>query len=289
MDIELARTFLAIARSGSFGTAAAHLHVTQTTVTARVQRLEDALGCQLFVRGPQGARLSDDGHGFVPYATRLVEAWDAARRALPMAADPRERLAVGAEQSVWNPLLTSWIGALRASLPALALHAEVGASDALHRRLESGAIDLALVHLPEYRQDFQIEQLCEEKLVMVRTRHAEGPYVFVDWGEAFRRQHDAALPEHARRAFSVNLGPLALNHLLAHGGSGYFRTRVIRRHVAEGLLDLVDGAPEFPYPLFVVHARRRPPADLEPALALLRAAALRETDWSQHGLVPGGA
>ena len=121
---------------------------------------------------------------------------------------------------------------------------------------------------------------------MVRTRHAEGPYVFVDWGEAFRRQHDAALPEFARHALSVNLGPLALNHLLAHGGSGYFRTRVVRRHVEDGMLAVVEDAPEFSYPLFVVHARRRRAAELEPALALLRGAALRETDWSQHGRVP---
>jgi len=37
MDIELARTFLYIVRSGSFIAAATRLHVTQTTVTARVQ------------------------------------------------------------------------------------------------------------------------------------------------------------------------------------------------------------------------------------------------------------
>ena len=48
MDIELARTFLEIVRSGSFMAAAERLHVTQTTVTARVHNLEGQLGCRLF-------------------------------------------------------------------------------------------------------------------------------------------------------------------------------------------------------------------------------------------------
>ena len=55
MDIDQARTFLAIAASGSFIEAAQRLHVTQSTVSARVQRLEDELGSRLFVRNRAGA------------------------------------------------------------------------------------------------------------------------------------------------------------------------------------------------------------------------------------------
>src|SRR5690349_1861388 len=84
MDIELARTFLQIVRSGSFIAAATPLHVTQTAVTARMQNLEQQLGCALFVRNRAGARLTPDGERFVGYATQLVQTWDAARRDLPL-------------------------------------------------------------------------------------------------------------------------------------------------------------------------------------------------------------
>ena len=43
MDLELARTFLAVVHNGSFVAAAERLHVTQTTVTARIQNLEALL------------------------------------------------------------------------------------------------------------------------------------------------------------------------------------------------------------------------------------------------------
>ncbi|WP_210325107.1 helix-turn-helix domain-containing protein [Mesorhizobium silamurunense] len=44
MDIDRARTFLEIVHSGSFLKAADRLHVTQTTVSARIRTLEDELG-----------------------------------------------------------------------------------------------------------------------------------------------------------------------------------------------------------------------------------------------------
>ena len=58
MDINLARTFLEVLASGSFGAAAERLHLTQTAVSARIRALEDQLGRRLFVRNKAGARLT---------------------------------------------------------------------------------------------------------------------------------------------------------------------------------------------------------------------------------------
>ncbi len=76
MDIELARTFLEITRGGSFIAAAERLHVTQTAITARVQKLEAQLGCSLFVRNRAGARLTANGEKFIGYASQLVQSWE---------------------------------------------------------------------------------------------------------------------------------------------------------------------------------------------------------------------
>lgn len=46
MDIDLARTFLEVVRTGSFMAAAERLHVTQTAVTARIHLIwiSDSVG-----------------------------------------------------------------------------------------------------------------------------------------------------------------------------------------------------------------------------------------------------
>ena len=61
MDIDQARTFLAIAAHGSFLEAARRLHVTQSTVSARIRNLEAELGVRLFVRNRSGASLTPAG------------------------------------------------------------------------------------------------------------------------------------------------------------------------------------------------------------------------------------
>ncbi|PWB30417.1 LysR family transcriptional regulator [Pseudomonas sp. SDI] len=282
MDIDLARTFLEIVRSGSLVAAAQRLHLTQTAISARVQKLEQQLNCQLFVRSRNGASLTTDGEAFVVYANQLVQTWEAARRDLPLPDGCHQVLHIGGEMSLCNPLVLHWVSAIREQIASHAVRSEVGESESLLRKLESGALDAVLVYQPSYAPGLQVEQLMEEKLIRIRRTHQPEPYVYIDWGDVFRRQHDAALPELARPALSFNLGPLALQYILEHGGSGYFRTRVVQSYLDRGVLERVPQAPEFTYPTYLVYARERNSTALQQACGLLRQLAAGDSDWSQR-------
>lgn len=273
MDIELARTFLEIVRTGSFVAAAERLHVTQTTVTARIRNLEAQLGCRLFTRNKRGTSPTEHGEHFIVHAHRLVNVWEQARRELPLPKGTHSLLRLGGEMSLWNPLLLNWALSLQRQYPEWALDLEVGEWRALHGQLEQGSLDAALVHQPDYWPDIQVELVLEEKLVMVRANQSNEPYIQVDWGDTFRQQHLAALPEHSRASLSTNLGPLGIQFLLQYGGSGYFRTRVVQSYLQEGQLELVPDAPEFNYPVYLVYHRQRVPTMLVQAIELLRAEA----------------
>ncbi|MHB0774825.1 LysR family transcriptional regulator [Halomonas sp. WWR20] len=279
MDIDLARTFLEIVRTGSFIAAAERLHVTQTTVTARIHNLEGQLGCRLFIRNRGGARLTGNGQRFVGHASQLVSTWEAARRELPMPEGTEEMLSLGGEISLWNPLLLGWLKQLRQRNASLAVRAEVGERQTLHKKLEQGSLDAILVHQPDYWPGIQVEQLLEEKLIMIRNPKAPDPYIYIDWGETFRRRHDTALPHLARASLSIDLGPLALEYLLEHGGSGYFRTRVALPFLTQGQLERVSHAPEFGYPVYLVYSRERSSDLLEQAFTTLRETATDMEVW----------
>jgi len=280
MDIDQARTFVEIVRAGSFISAAETLHITQTAVTARVRNLEDQLGCRLFVRNRQGASLTENGERFLLHATQLIHTWDAAKRELPLPEGTGDIVTVGGEISLWNPLFLEWIRLIREAHPELAVRADVGDMQKLQQEMRNGVMDAALVHQPEYSYDIQVEQLIEEKLVMVRSVSKPTPYIYIDWGEAYRRQHDAALPQHARASLALNLGPLALNYILREGGSGYFRTRVVQQHLEEGRLELVPDTPEFSYPVYLMSRRVSQNPLLQNVLQILRTAAREQTVWS---------
>jgi DNA-binding transcriptional LysR family regulator len=64
MQIELLDTFLDLIETRSFHRTAERLHVTQSTVSARVQALEAATGARLFTRSRAGTDLSTEGLKF---------------------------------------------------------------------------------------------------------------------------------------------------------------------------------------------------------------------------------
>ncbi|MBH3428139.1 LysR family transcriptional regulator [Pseudomonas alkylphenolica] len=283
MDIELARTFLEIVRCGSLVSAAERLHVTQTAITARVQKLEQHLACQLFIRSRSGATLTADGEAFVVYANQLVQTWESARRDLPLPEGCHQVLHIGGEVSLGNPMVLDWVSALHHAMPSHAIRNEVSDGESLLRKLEMGTLDAVLVYQPTYGPGVQVEQLMEEKLIRIRRTDKPEPYIYIDWGEDFRRQHDAALPELTRPTLSFNLGPLALQFILEHGGSGYFRTRVVQSYLDSGIFERVPQAPEFTYPTYLVHARERDSEALQQAFTVLRKlVADGDSDWSQR-------
>ena len=275
MDINLARTFLEIVETRSFQRASERLHVTQTSVSARVRTLEELLGRPLFVRNKAGAVLTAAGEQFLPHATTLVQVWERARHQAAVPSGSRAVLAIGCEISLWDPLLLQWLLWMRTAAPQLAIRTEVGFPHDLLDKVAAGVLDIAIAYAPQQRPGLRVELLIEEKLVMVTT--AQRPrvprpadYVYVDWGPEFAAQHGLAYPELSNAAVSAGLGPLGREYLLAAGGTGYFRHDVVRSHLESGRLRRVPNTPEFLYPAYAVYAVGADTAIVDPALQGLR-------------------
>jgi DNA-binding transcriptional LysR family regulator len=275
MDINLARTFLAIAETRHFGRAAERLHVTQTAVSARVRTLEELIGAALFVRNKAGAALTPAGQRFMRHARTLVQVWESARVQAAVPAGRRGVVTVGCEMSLWDPLLLDWLVRMRKAAPHLALRTEVRPPGELLGRVSEGTIDIAVVYAPQQRPGLKVELLIEEKLVMVtsdRARRAPraDDYVYVDWGPEFAAQHQLAFPALSAASVVAQLGPLGREYLLRAGGAGYLRLNVVRESLASGKLRRVRGMPEFLYPAYAVYSASADAELVEPALEGLR-------------------
>jgi LysR family transcriptional regulator, flagellar master operon regulator len=282
MDIEQARTFLEIIHAGTFARAAERLHVTQTTVTARVQALESSLNCRLFVRNRAGARLTKSGEAFVKPAKNMLEAWEQAKQLCSMADyQAQQTLRVGGEISLWNPILIDWLLTMNNDLPHLLVNSQVTTTDSLYQSLQKQEIDAIIVHSPRYLPSLVVEQIAEEKLIHVASDLSQTPDLFIDWGEDFTVQFDRCVPFNRQAAMQFSLGPMALKYLLAKGGNGYFRTRVVAQYLKEGRLHKVKGAAEFTYPIYLVyHNNKALPDDFEQAKKSLLDGFNQASHWS---------
>jgi len=281
MDIELVRTFLAIVSGGSFIRAAERLHVSQTTVSARIRTLEDQLRRRLFVRNKAGASLTPAGEQLLRHAPALVQLWERARHEVAVPAGRRAVLGIGAENSLWDPLLLRWLLWMRRAQPDVALRAHVGLPETVIDQVAGGIIDIGVVYAPRHRPGLRIELLMEERLVMLRSTGEAGQddFVQVDWGPELALHTATAGLGQREPSLVVDLGPLGLGFVLEAGGTGYFRLGAARPHLESGRLELVPDAPEFLYPAYAVFSE----AGNDPALIEAALDGLRQVARAQQG------
>jgi DNA-binding transcriptional LysR family regulator len=118
VNLDLLRSFFAIAEFGSLSKAAEQLHVSQSTLTRQVQALETEIGGQLLERGHSGVALTAAGHalleGMRPVVARAdIVVSDVRKLARGQSASLRIGYIMSAAGEYLNPALA----ALRRSHP----------------------------------------------------------------------------------------------------------------------------------------------------------------------------
>ena len=265
MNTEHIRAFLEVTATGSFQDAAEKLHVTQSTVSARIKALEDRLNRTLFYRKRNGVELTTGGHHFHPNAVNLIAAWDRAKQDVGLPEGVTAMVTLGVQDNHWHHIVPSWLDWMESTLPTLATSVISDSSDRLMQKLRTGLLDFAVLYDPQQCAEVTIEPLLTEDLVMVSTvpRSVEAGvvpgYVYVDWGDSFRAQHSLRFPRMFSHKLTVGLAAVGLEHILTQGGSGYFLANAVAPLIKAGRLHGVTDAPVFLRPVFL--AIRNQPID----------------------------
>lgn len=281
MDTEWARTFLAVVATGSFVRAAERLHITQSTVSARIRALEEQLGCRLFVRNKSGATLTPAGRQFQKHAATLVRTLEQAQQDAGIVHGYRAVLTVGGRFALWVELLLKWLPLMRELAPDVSLRAEIDAEDGLMKRLVDRSMDIGVMYTPESRPGLTVEFLLEEKLELVCTDpklvESGAGFVYVDWGPDFHVMHSMNFPDYGTPTLVVGIAWLGLQHILNSGGSGYFPRRLVRRYVESSRLFPVADAPSFALSAYMVYPSDGDADVLGTALSAMRRVAAGTT------------
>ncbi len=281
MDIDQARTFLVITAHGSFLEAARQLHLTQSTVSARVQRLEEELGVRLFVRNRAGASLTPAGRRFLDYAKRLVLTADQARDDVGLPEPYRASIRIGGRIALWEGFLPRWVGWMRRQAADVVVRSEIGFEEDLMRRLIEGSLDIGLMYTPSHSPGLVVEHLFDDTLVLISSRpDTTGPgedYIYIEWGPGFYGKHAQSYPDLEGPPQLANIGWLGVQLLLSNGGSCFLPARMAAPFVAAGQLYRVPHSPEYAHPAYMVYARDSDSPVLAQAITGLRELAAQES------------
>jgi DNA-binding transcriptional LysR family regulator len=169
MDIEYLHAFIAVARHGSFSSAAGVLHLTQPAVSKRVAALEQSLDTRLFDRIGRRVTLTEAGLTLLTRAEKiLAEVEDTRRAIINLAGEVRGRLSVATSHHIGLHRLPPVLRQFTRQYPDVQLDLCFMDSEAACRTVIQGELELAVVTLPaEESADLEVIPVWNDPLVLV--------------------------------------------------------------------------------------------------------------------------
>ncbi|MBN3857529.1 LysR family transcriptional regulator [Paraburkholderia sp. Ac-20340] len=176
-SIRVLKYFLAIVDAGSVTGAAAQLGMAQPALSQAITRLEADLGVKLLARTRRGAALTPAGEAIAEDIRVSVSRLDAAeKRARDIGAQRGGRLIIGFASAALFQVMPKAIAALRAAVPNVELTLREMSNAEQASALESGEIDIGLLHTPVAVRGQMREKLIvrEKLLAVVQASHPLG-------------------------------------------------------------------------------------------------------------------
>ncbi|WP_022729214.1 LysR substrate-binding domain-containing protein [Fodinicurvata sediminis] len=143
MDIELLRTFVAVAESGGFSAAAKSLNRTQSAVSLQIKRLEDQLNDSLLQRTSRSVALTPAGATFLPYARRMLRLQEEAQLAVGQR-NSSETIRFGITDEQAQAYLPNILAPFTETFPDVQIEITCDQSTELVAALQDGLLDMVL-------------------------------------------------------------------------------------------------------------------------------------------------
>ena len=142
LDPHLLQSFVAIVETGSFTRAGERMHLTQSTISQQMRRLEQQLGCPLLDRSGRQVVTTAQGETLLGLARRILGLLARAGERVSEASHP---LRLGVPEDFAAGAMTAVLAAFARQYPEVRLEVQSDLSHALWQAFEAGELDLALI------------------------------------------------------------------------------------------------------------------------------------------------
>lgn len=168
MELRHLRYFVALAEYLSFTRAAERVHVSQSTLSHQIRRLEEEVGQPLFERLGKKVVTTEAGELFLGYASRALKEVDLGIAMLkPGGGGLSGRVRIGATHTFNISLIPECVALFLARHPLVQVRVEELSADEIGARLHKGELDLGIAYRPSGPTDLWFETLYNEEMVLV--------------------------------------------------------------------------------------------------------------------------
>lgn len=172
MELMQLQMLVAASEEKSLQKAADRVHRTPQAVSMAIGKLEDEIGILLFDHASgRGLRLTPAGEVFANSAKRsLAILGEALIEVKAISRGQRDRLRIGANQSIGEYVLPPFTRAFHERHPDIALKLVIGYSEWILSSLRRREVDLALVAEKPRDKELQAELLMTDRLIAIMNR-----------------------------------------------------------------------------------------------------------------------
>ncbi|HIN37478.1 MAG TPA: LysR family transcriptional regulator [Dehalococcoidia bacterium] len=260
MEFSQLEAFLEAANRGSFRRAADALYLSQPSVSARVQTLENEVGVALFHRTARGVRLTDMGRTFLPFAQRSMATLRRGREVLESVRQTSAGiLNMATARVIGTYVLPETLQKFQQLYPDANLHIKVGGSSDVLQMVVDEEVQLGLARFMQHPDVDALHLYDEEAVLVVHPGHsftktrvaamsqvAQEPLIVYDPGDPGssyfqfinRVCRDAGVT--AKVEMNLDSVEAAKNMVRLGLGVSFLPLSAVRREVEFGSLTLID-------------------------------------------------
>jgi DNA-binding transcriptional LysR family regulator len=204
LELDVLRTFVAIAETKSFSAAANAVFRTPSAVSMQIKKLEETLKRPVFIRDARNVTLTGDGEILLSYARQLLAI---NREAVSkfITPDISGVVRLGSPDDYGERVLPHVLKRFAETHPAIAVDVVIDQSVNLQKRLDDGTLDLTLMTCSSVHTPAGSEVLLTENIVWAGARggsaHLRDPLPVSMWEEgcAWRLRALDALSREGRK------------------------------------------------------------------------------------------
>lgn len=144
LDPHVLKSFIAVAELKSFTKAANKVHLTQSTVSQQIRKLEEDLGCSLIAREGKTAKPTNEGEKLLIYAKRICNLLEEAEDQMKTELE-YEFVKIGVPEDIATSFIAPILAEFRKKYPKIQFSIVSGMSKKLWADFQSGDLDIVLI------------------------------------------------------------------------------------------------------------------------------------------------
>ena len=195
--------FIAVSKYNSINKAAEALVISQQSASKSLQLLEEELGCQLLLRSPSGARLTEKGYYILREFNEILQKRDALNSGVQdLPSDRRAPLLVGMSYGVLSALPAEILPSFSEAHPDTELFFQDYTDAVLQEKLVRGEVDIALLAGPVSLDNVLSEPVKTEAVYLcipkkhplyhrcILTMRSLEPYAFIMFSDQYNIRYN---------------------------------------------------------------------------------------------------